>query len=108
MLTKNERTSIVTQGEILRTSGCAIGHRCANLLATTYPLNAQNAHETLDRASCNAIALTIHLFPDLACPIDAKVLLPDSFNLGLEQFVPLCTLTTQLRVAAPGGVAPVG
>src|SRR5690625_4940238 len=94
--------------QILRTSDCAIGHRGANLLATTYPLNAQNAHETFDCASCHANAFTIHLFPDLACPIDAKVLLPDSFNLGLEQFVPLCAFTTQLRVAAPGGVAPVG
>jgi len=78
--------------QVFRTGGCTIGYRGANPLATAYPFNAQNAHEPFDRASCYRNVLTIHLFPGLACPIDTKVLFPDSVNLWLERLISLCTL----------------
>src|SRR5690606_28564920 len=94
--------------QILRASRCAIGHRRANPLATTHPFNAQVAHQAFDRTSCHANALAIHLLPDLPSTVDTKVLLPDSIDLGAQLFVLLGSLTTQLWLPTPGGVAPVG
>lgn len=54
---------------------------------------AKFAHQAFNRTSSHANALAIHLLPDLASTIDAKVLLPDSMNLRLELFVALGPLT---------------
>ena len=94
--------------QILRTGRCAIGHRGAHALAATHPFNAQVAHQTFDRTARHANALAIHLLPDFAGSVDTKVLLPDSIDLGAQLFVLLGSLTTQLWLPTPGGVAPVG
>src|SRR5690606_11921363 len=79
--------------EILRACRCAIGRCGAHPLATAHPFNAQVAHQTFDRTPCHANTFTIHLLPDLAGAVDAKVLLPDSIDLRAQLFILLSPLT---------------
>ena len=47
-------------------------------------LQAQVAHQSLDRASRDGEALAVHLSPDFAHPVDAEVLGKDAQHLGLQ------------------------
>ena len=57
--------------------------------------------------SAHGNAFTPQLLPNFVCAIDLHVGLPDALDVRQEQLILLCTLTSQVRVALAGSMAPV-
>ena len=79
----------------------------AQRLATTYPLQAHGTHEPLNGTTCHQDALAVHLQPDLVGSVDLPVGVPHALDVSLQPLVTQGACTAQLRVALPGGMAPV-
>ena len=61
-----------------------VADRRAHRLAPDYTLQAQVTHQPLDGASRDGEALAVHLPPDFAHPVNAKVLGKDAQHLRLQ------------------------
>ncbi len=60
---------------------CRLAVGCLDLLATPNALNAKLAHQTFDGTAGDIDLLTLHCMPQLTCPVDRSVLLPNVFHL---------------------------
>jgi len=61
-----------------------VGHRGVDLTATPHALQAQFAHQPPDRATGDAVAVTMQLTPDLTGSVDVMVGGMEPVDLGLE------------------------
>lgn len=77
-------------GHLVQRAGpLLVGNRRLVRLSSNNPLNIHVLHQSRDRAASNIELLTAHLAPDVAHAVDLVVLLPDTFDLGPQSFVPL-------------------
>lgn len=85
-----------------------VADRGAHRLAPDYALEAEIAHQPLDRASGNFEPFASHLPPHLANTIDAEILGEDPHDLRLQRLVSSRTDGQPRRVAAFGIVVMIG
>jgi len=93
--------------QIHRALRCFARHGGTYSLATANPFNAKPAHQAFDRTSGHCDPFTIHLLPNLAGTIHAKVLLPNAANIHHLLLIFFCALATQPGLTTPSGMAPV-
>ena len=69
----------------------AVADRGSRRLAAHHALQAQSAHQPLDRAARHLEAFPAQLPPELARAIDLEIFVPDMLNMLAEQFIPACS-----------------
>jgi len=93
--------------QIHRALRSVVSDGCTHPFATANPFNAKPAHQALDRTSGHYDSFTVHLLPNFASTIDAKVLFPDAANIHHPLLIFFCALATQPGLTTPSGLAPV-
>lgn len=94
---------------MLRLSGNGGGlSRWSARLSRESRLQAQTAHQSLDRAGSHLNTFALELLPNLDGTIDLLVGVPDACDLRQQQRIALFPTTAQLRVATSGHAASIG
>jgi hypothetical protein len=75
-----------------------VGHRSAHALAPDHPLQTHTAHQPFDSAAGNLKALAFELPPDLACAVDAEVLIEHPLDLCSKLCIALGAWRCRLRM----------
>jgi len=76
-----------------------VGNSGAYDLATAHTAQGELAHQPLYGTAGHRDTFTIELFPDLVCPIDLHVGVPDPLDLRDKFVILLGPVTPQRRVA---------
>ena len=83
------------------------GQSTFSALATAYTAQAELAHQPLPSTAGRRGTFTVELPPDLACPIDLHVGVPDRLDTRDKFVILLGPVTPQRRVAYLGCATPV-
>jgi len=89
-----------------RTESGRLWHGRVCALASVHAFDAQAAHQP--RTAGNGLALAMHLTPDLTRTVDLEVPVPDATDIDHPLLFLLRSVAAQRRIAAPGGMTPVG